>query len=48
VVFQVPLLRRVERQLQADEEVLVVLLEVVHRLGRDARVEADEAFLVCI
>ncbi len=48
VVLEVPLLGGVESEFEADEEAVLVRLEVVDGLGRDDRVEAEEAFLVCV
>ena len=45
-MFQIPFLRRVEGEFEADEEFVFVGLEMIHRLRLKFGVEADEAFLV--
>lgn len=45
-VFQVPLLRSVESEFEADEELVLVRSEVVHGFRLKCEVEANEAFFV--
>lgn len=51
VVFEVPFLRRVEGDFEADEkvaQVALVLLEMIHGVRMDGGIKADEAFLMRI
>jgi len=51
VVFEVPFLRRVKGDFEADEkvaQVALVLLEMIHGVRMDGGIKADEAFLMRI